>query len=136
MTAFTKLNAEWNAEPNAPTPQITIRNRDVVLAFYLNAFLFHQFKEGDVGQLRFRDCWRYRLGPVNDEGWHRGQCRFSDIAPAWGHFYAVSGDLRLGQCPADWKEVSWKEAAQRHFLFYLRDGQFECDAKSWNFSVI
>jgi hypothetical protein len=136
MTAFKKLTVDWNAEPNAPTPQITLWDRDVVLSFYLNSFAFPQFKEGDVGQLRFRNCWRYRFGPTNDEGWRRGQCRFSKIAPGWGEFYEVSGDLLLELCPPDWKEVSWKEDTQKHCLFYFRDGQFECDAESWHFSVI
>jgi hypothetical protein len=136
MTVFKKLNVDWNAEPNAPTPQIMLWDRDVILSFYLNALIYPRFKEGDIGQLRFRNCWRYRLGPVNDEGWFRGQCRFSKIAPGWGEFYEVSGDLLLEQCPSDWKEVSLKDNLQKHFLFYLRDSQFESDAESWTFSVI
>jgi hypothetical protein len=136
MTAFKKLTTDWNAEPNAPMPQITFWDRDIVLSFYLNAFAYPEFKEGDIGQLRFRNCWRYRLGPVNDEGWYRGQCRFSKKAPAWGQFYEVSGDLILDACPKDWKEVSWKDDAVVHYLFYFRDGQFECDAASYNFAVL
>jgi hypothetical protein len=136
MTQFKKLNLDWNAEPNAPVPHITLWDGDVILSFFLNAFVYAQFKEGDVGQLRFRNCWRYRLGPTNDEGWHLGQCRFSKIAPAWGEFYEVSGDLLLEQCPLDWKEAGWKKETQKHFLFYLRDQQFECDAVTWSFSVV
>lgn len=135
-TTFTKLNIDWNAEPNAPNPQVRLCERDVVLAFFLNPFLYPQFNEEAFGQLRFRNCWRYRLGSVNDEGWHRGQCRFSKLAPAWGEFYEVSGELLLEKCADDWVQVGPKTDAQKHFLFYFRDGEFECDAESWSFSVL
>ena len=135
-TVFSKLNADWNAEPNAPGPQVQVWERDVVLSFLLNPFIYPQFKEEDVGMLRFRNCWRYRIGSVNDEGWYRGQCRFSKLAPTWGEFYEVRGDLLLDQCPKDWVEVGPRESAQKHFLFYFRDEEFECDSESWSFSVL
>ncbi len=67
------------------------------------------------------------------EGWYRGQCRFSGIAPEWGEFYEVEGDLLLAQEPNDWKAGLAKEPRQgsRHFLFYMRDETFECDAIDW-----
>ena len=136
MTSFTKLNIGWNAEPNAPSPQAQVWEHDVVLSFLLNPFQFPQFKQEDVGQLRFRRCSRYRIGSVNDEGWFRGQCRFSKLAPEWGEFYEVSGDLRLSQCPNNWIEVGPAVADQKHFLFYFRDEEFECDAASWTFTVL
>jgi hypothetical protein len=135
-TEFAKLNVDWNAEPNAPNPQVQVWERDVVLSFLLNPFVFRQFKEEDVGQLRFRNCWRYRLGSVNDEGWYRGQCRFSKLAPAWGEFYEVRGDLLLKQCPNDWIEIGAGIEEPKHFLFYFRDEEFECDAESWSFTVL
>ena len=92
-TVFTKLSVGWNAEPNAPNPQVQIWEHDVVLSFHVNPFIYHQFKAEDIGQLRFRNCRRYRLGSVNDEGWYRGQCRFSKLAPTWGEFYEIRGDL-------------------------------------------
>lgn len=54
-----------------------------------------------LGVIRFKNCARYRFGPENDEGWYLGQCRFSGIAPDWGEFYKVNGDLKLGECPSD-----------------------------------
>jgi hypothetical protein len=135
-STFSKLNTDWNAEPNAPNPQVQLWEHDVVLSFLLNPFLYPQFKEEDVGQLRFRNCWRYRLGSVNDEGWYRGQCRFSKLAPAWGEFYMVSGDLLLEQCADDWVQVGHMTDTQKHFLFYFRDEEYECDAESWSFTVL
>ena len=44
-TEFTKLNADWNAEPNAPNPQVQVWEHDLVLSFLLNPFVDRQFKE-------------------------------------------------------------------------------------------
>jgi hypothetical protein len=130
-TRFVKLNDGWNAEPNAPTPAVSRSNNDVVLEFLLNPHQFKEFSEGDRGQLVFRNCWRYRLGGTNDEGWYRGQCRFSKVAPEWGEFYEVQGDLKLESSPDDWVVLSPEpQAPEKHFLFYLRDETFECDAEA------
>lgn len=130
-TCFVKLNDGWNAEPNAPAPAVTRSGNDLLLEFRLNPFQFKQFSEGDRGRLVFRNCWRYRLGGTNDEGWYLGQCRFSKIAPAWGAFYEVDGDLKLESAPNDWVVVGPEPGlTAKHFLFYLRDQTFECDAES------
>jgi hypothetical protein len=127
-TLFVKLNDRWNAEPNAPDARATVEGRDVILDFFLNPWKFPRFREEQRARLRFRGTWRYRLGSTNDEGWYRGQCRFSAIAPAWGEFYEVRGDLRLDECPNDWKVVGPIEGRPlRHFLFYLRDETFVCE---------
>lgn len=135
MTSFSKLNNGWNAEPNAPLPQVRVEGTDVVLSFRLKDFQFRQYNNGDIGTLRFARCTRYRLGSTNDEGWYLGQCRFRGIAPAWGEFYEVTGDLRLSACPEDWVQVGLSKGHSRHFLFYLRDETFECDADDWKLSV-
>jgi hypothetical protein len=135
MTEFRKLNCEWNADPNVPCPKVKIDGADVVLCFKMNYFEFTAFREGDVGVLRFLRCARYRLGSTNDEGWYRGQCRFSKIAPSWGEFYELSGDLRLNECPDDWVQIGEDGRACRHFLFYLRDETFECEAMDWEIVV-
>ena len=83
-TDFIKLNRNWNADPNGPEPQVAVIGPDLCLSFDLNTVQFPQFKEGDLGQLRFKNCWRYRLAPPNDEGWMRGQCRFGAIPREWG----------------------------------------------------
>jgi hypothetical protein len=130
QTTFTKLNDGWNAEPNAPDPSVRIDARDVVLEFTANAFQFAGFGQDQRLRLRFKNATSYRLGPTNDEGWYRGQCRFSMLAPAWGDFYEIAGDLKLDAAPNDWQEIAAGRAA-RHFLFYLRDETFECAASDW-----
>jgi len=128
---FTQLNKGWNAEPNAPDPKVTVAGTDVLLEFFLNPYQFPQFGDDDRGIIRFSGCARYRLGSTNDEGWYRSQCRYSKIAPAWGKFYEIIGpDSRLDE-PDDWQAVDAASKASRHFLFYLRDGTFECIAERW-----
>lgn len=134
-TEFIQLNHDWNAEPNGPDPRVEVDGDRLTLSFLINAFQFKGFREGEVGMLTFTNCWRHRLGPTNDEGWYRGQCRFSHIAPSWGEFYEVRGDLHLDECPGDWEVHGGPMANSRHFLFYLRDETFECDAEDWAFQV-
>ena len=95
MSGFIQLSVNWNAEPNAPMPEVKIENEDVVLVVFANPWAFDGFEEEDRIQLRFRGASRWRWGATNDAGWYRGQRRFSEEAPRWGEFYEVTGDLRL-----------------------------------------
>ncbi len=150
-TTFTKLNENWNAEPTGQEPRISSKGSDLLFEFLLNDLMFPRYKTAEKGILRFSNCWRYRLGQTNDEGWYRGQCRFSRLAPEWGEFYEVQGDLLLDAKPnpeafrvrgiqlspfsLDWIILGQPPPGSRHFLFYLRDQTFECDALAWHFSV-
>lgn len=138
-TTFQKLNDSWNAEPNAPCPTISITDQTLILRFYLNPWISPETEPEDIGELRFQACWRYRLGPTNDEGWWRRQCRFSLLAPGWGEFYEVSGDLRLDRVPSDWWTMIDSDQSpetSRHYLFYFRDETFECDAALWHYRAV
>ena len=129
IVTFNRLNHGWNAEPNSSESRVRTDGRTVFLDFALNHFLVPQFEEGQRGRLEFTGCERYRLGSTNDEGWYRGQCRFSTLTPSWGEFYEVAGDLQVLDAPTDWTRLSATSAgALRHFLFYLRDNTFECVA--------
>ena len=131
-TYFTQLNQGWNAEPNAPHIDVGVDGSTVILSFQANPYQFPEFVQGQIIRLRFIDVWRYAIGDVNDEGWYRGQCRFSNLAPSWGEFYEVSGDLKFDQLNAEWHIISESPGRSfRHFLFYFRDENFECDAVSW-----
>lgn len=131
-TTFVKLSEDWNAEPNAPMPAVRLEGGDVILTVFANPWRYPGFEEDDRIELRFADASCYRLGATNDEGWHRGQCRFSGVAPAWGEFYELTGDLRLAQAPSDWHRIRTLADGDRHFMFYLRDETFECSARSWS----
>ncbi len=132
MPQFRQLNSNWNAEPNAPDPSVTVMGVNLRLSFVLNPFIGH-FVEGEKGALVFARCSRWRLGSTNDEGWYRGQCRYSRSAPAWGEFYELVGEDAAMLQPDDWHVLSPAAAADRHFLFYLRDMTFECLASDWTF---
>jgi hypothetical protein len=129
---FKQLNEGWNAEPNAPEPEVAVCESQVQLKFYLNPYMYVA-KVGEVGCLIFNDCARWRLGYTNDHGWYLGQCRYSDCAPAWGEFYEIIGKDDLRMRPVDWQTPESPGAGERHFLFYLRDETFECIAADWKF---
>ena len=134
-TSFRHLNLDWNAEPNAPDSRVKAHEDTVVLSFLMNSFVFKKYSEDDVGTLIFKKCRMYRLGSTNDEGWYRGQCRFSAIAPKWGEFYEIVGDALLDESPRDWVMLGNPTGAQHHFLFYLRDNTFECVADDWILAI-
>jgi len=132
-TQFRQLNDGWNAEPNAPNARVRVDGSEVVLEFDANPYRYPRFRVEQRLSLRFKNARRYRLGATNDEGWYMGQCRFSGEAPAWGQFYEVLGDRKLERSPSDWHRVGKSRESGRHFLFYLRDGTFECEADDWTF---
>ncbi len=76
-TVFKHLNTDWNAQPGSSSTRVTVNDNEVVLAFYMNAFQFPEFREDDIGYLRFSNPWRYRVGTVSDEGSYRHECRLS-----------------------------------------------------------
>jgi hypothetical protein len=127
---FVQLNNGWNAEPNAPYPRITVNGSQVTVEFLLNPFLY-EAEEDERGLLAFSGCSKWRLGSTNDEGWYRGQCRYSGIAPKWGEFYEITGADALAHSPVDWNATKSASQGSRHFLFYFRDETFECFANDW-----
>jgi hypothetical protein len=129
---FRRLNDGWNAEPNAPDPQVAVGGSSVRLTFFLNPWAY-MAGEDERGCLTFEHCSMWRLGATNDEGWYAGQCRYSKAAPAWGEFYELLGEDDQRLAPADWHELAPWTPEQRHFLFYLRDETFECFATEWMF---
>ena len=129
-TVFRKLSADWNAEPSAPEPVVSLSGDTVELSFIPNRFIYPNYSEVERVVLSFFGCRMYRLGATNDEGWYLGQCRFSDTAPEWGEFYEVGGDSKLTEVD-DWIDVGELVGDARHFLFYFRDETFECVAQDW-----
>jgi hypothetical protein len=132
LMSFLKRNSGWNAEPNAPYPTVFTTGSSLQLTFYLNGFDYDAEK-GEKGILSFSDCQVWRLGSPNDEGWYRGQCRYSGLAPEWGEFYELTEENALSR-PTDWQHPVHSGAGTRHFLFYFRDETFECLAGDWSFA--
>jgi hypothetical protein len=134
-THFTKLNEDWNADPNAPMPAAAKAGCDLWLRFCPNEWLNPSHLARGHLYIRFVGCQRFRFTSINDHGWFGGQCRFSKVAPAWGEFYEVDGDFREGQDETPWTINSARSDPARNFLFYFRDEAFECTASSWSLST-
>lgn len=134
-TQFHPLNDDWNADPNAPEPKASVEGGDLVVRFGLNEFQFPQFTSRDSGVLRFTGCRRFRFDPANDYTWASSGWRYGKLAPEWGNFYEVTGELYPTGCPTDWIGVNAAGAGRRHFMFQFRDETFECDADDWSFEV-
>lgn len=128
---FEHLNVGWNADPNAPDLNITVNDSDVIIEFYLDAFTYERFSEGDKAKITFCNCFHYRHGIPNDEGFFcYGQSRYKKYGVKWGEFYLVHN--------SDWKQnfpdpirVGTIDDRQQHYLFYFRDETFECIASSY-----
>ena len=130
---FEQLNKEWNAEPNAPEVSISVSGNNVEVTFFLNAFQFENFNEQDTAKLVFHDCLQYRYGSPNDEGFYIfNQSRFKKLGIKWGEFYLVHN--------SDWEDVfpdcvhvsDQQHDGLKHYLFYFRDGTFECIARDYD----
>lgn len=134
--SFEQLNIGWNADPNAPQLQINVIDTNVVIEFYLNAYMYEQFHEGDKARIVFQDCLQYRNGYPNEEGFYSySQSRFKKYGVKWGEFYRVRN--------SDWEKtfpnpvaVSKTKAGRNHYLFYFKDETFECIAASYNMEII
>lgn len=129
---FEQISKEWNADPNAPAVEISVEGNDVVVEFFLNAFLFETCNEGDKAILTFRDCLQYRYGSPNEEGFYiHNKSRYKPFGVKWGEFYIIHD--------SDWKndfpnpvEVSQQPIDElKHYLLYFKDGTFECIAQSY-----
>ncbi len=126
QTDFSKLNQGWDAQPGVPLPEIHLDESGLTLTFFLNSIPQETRREFDRGELHFPNCWRYRLGPPDDEGWWKGQCRFRCRAQDHGHFYEVTGDLRNDEVQ-DWVLLKSRPLDEgNHYLFYFKDETFKC----------
>ncbi|MBT8457276.1 MAG: hypothetical protein HKO95_01845 [Rhodobacteraceae bacterium] len=129
---FTQLNDGWNADPNGPMPAVAVDGSTLWLRFKPNHFVYPEYENIPHVALSFDRCARFRFTTVNDEGFYRGQCRFTGRAPKWGEFYEVAGDFEAEKRPEPWTEVSPGSEAPRQYLFYFRDECFEAIAGNWD----
>src|SRR4051812_46334239 len=98
---WTKLNTTFDAQPNAPHPRVGIEGDIVRVRFFLNPFIWEDIQDDDEAELIFEGVTMYRLGETNDEGFYRGQCRFSKTGIPWGQFYELSESNWQNNFPGD-----------------------------------
>lgn len=133
---FEQLNIDWNAEPNAPEVTVSVLGNNVEVRFFLNNLQYGNFDEQNIARLVFHDCLQYRYGSPNDEGFFIfNQSRFKKLGVKWGEFYLVHN--------SDWEKVFPDRVhvsdqpldGLKHFLFYFKDGTFECIAKDYELLI-
>jgi hypothetical protein len=133
---FKKLNTNWNADPNAPMPEISMEDGTLRLRFLLNAFAYEHIDEGDRGTLEFYDVHMYRIGGPNDEGYFQQQFRFTNDQLPWGEFYELKQSGWETNFPADQVLINdtIDKSELSHFIFFFKDHTFECLAADYYFS--
>lgn len=134
---YIKLNTNWNAEPNAPDPQLERGEDFVEIRFELNQFTFDYIEEGDIGIIEFAEVYKIDFGTMNDEGYFRGQHRFSNNNLPWGEFYELLDSNWETTFPTEAKILNKDidKSELRHFIFFLRDNTIECLANKYYFSI-
>lgn len=132
---YKQLNNGWNADPNAPEPKISIHGSSITLEFYLNYFLFDNFKEGDKGQLTFLNCFKYAINTLNDEGYYKGNYRYKYTDLPWGEFYQINSAPE--DFPKDAVILNFNENVSnlKHYLFFFKDDTFECLAEGFELNL-
>jgi hypothetical protein len=135
---FIQLNQGWNAEPNAPNPQITVEGSDIKLSFSMNPFIFKDFDEDDIGVIRFKNCYQYRMGSPNEDDFYvYGKSRYKQYGVKWGEFYRVkNSDWQTNFPDSKTLNIFLDKDSLNHYLFYFRDETFECIAESYSFMVL
>ncbi|MDF3026087.1 MAG: hypothetical protein K0S23_394 [Fluviicola sp.] len=132
---YIKLNKNWNADPGASEPVVSVDQNTVELNFYLNPLLFPHIDEGDKGIIRFDDVHAYKLQTITEEEYVNGKFRFKNEDLPWGKFYELPNSGWRNDFPADRIVVneSLKGTKLKHFICFLPNCIFECVAAAYRF---
>jgi hypothetical protein len=132
-----KLNTNWNADPNAPEPHLEVHGDNVRIEFFLNPFIFDHIEENDKGELIFKRCYKYSFNTCNDEGYYRGEYRYDNKELPWGEFYEIKHDWENDFHP-EYVILNYdlNKSGLRHFIFFFRDNTLECIAKDFEFNYL
>ena len=128
-----KLTIDWNAEPNAPDVVLSINGSTIILDFYVNYFLFEKFKENERAKVTFKNCHKYSFNPMNDEGYYKGQYRYTNTDLPWGEFYKLNTNWQT-DFPNHYTVSSEIDEMDglNHYIFFFRDNTFECVAENYS----
>ncbi len=136
---FQKLSIPFEAEPNVAVPQVEVLNDNLVLSFTT--------KDSDTaGRITFIKPLIYRVGAPNDEGFYGfgfdprikndsiySRKNFPNLD--FGDFHQITGvDWKsnlLGEGTKILDEKYTEKEGFSHYVFFMKDGTFECVAKSW-----
>jgi hypothetical protein len=128
----TLLTTDWNADPNSPEVELIVTKSAVTLVFFVNYFIYENFREGDKAKLTFNNCFKYSFNSMNDEGYYMGQYRYKYNDLPWGEFYKIETNWET-DFPV--KHTTLTEMTDKsklnHFIFFFKDNTFECVAESY-----
>jgi hypothetical protein len=128
----TLLTKDWNAAPNAPEVQLSVKGSSVTLDFYVNYYIFDKFKEDDKARLTFTNCLKYSFNSMNEEGYYMGQYRYKYSDLPWGEFYKLNTNWET-DFPIEHialADLTDKEKLS-HYIFFFKDNTFECVAENF-----
>lgn len=123
---YTRLNADWEPEPNAPCEELSVQGNTLTLTFTGSDLTGPERRL----RLRFMNGHKYAYGSPNMDGFYRGLHRYSGTRMPWGDFYHVDTDWQTDfptqhtvlQPYTDKRRLSL-------FVFFFRDSTFECVAE-------
>lgn len=133
---LTKLNKHYESDPNVSSPKIRVDQKNLILSFELNYFKF-PFKEDQIGEIIFNNCYSYQSGKPNDEGFYLkdnplwNKENFPDIE--WNCFYEVHGvpDSYVQNFKAVDENQNTSLTKLKHYVFFMKEETFECLAESY-----
>jgi len=137
---LTKLNRNYESDPNVASPKIKFNQKSLVLSFELNYFTF-LFREDQIGEIVFNDCYSYQSGKPNDEGFYLNDnpiwnnTNFPNLE--WNCFYEVNGvpDSYIKNFKPISENQNISSLKLKHFVFFMKEGTFECLAESYTENI-
>lgn len=128
-----KINTNYGSDPNIAEPVIKLDENNLQLIFPLNYMLF-EFKEGQKAMIEFKNVVAFRCGVPNDEGfdfndskiWNRGNIGRID----WHSFYEATGVPN--EYFDSFYKINFKDNLKfKHYVFFMKEGTFECLSESY-----
>ena len=91
-----KLNENWSAALDSPSPVVLDVQDGIGLSFYLNSLVFDHIEEGTRGSIEFYQVHKYYFGDLSEEGSVYNLFKNDSKEFPAGEFYEVKD--------SDWKE--------------------------------
>jgi hypothetical protein len=128
------------ANPNTAEPIVEIVGKDILLTYDLK-----NWSEDESAIIRFHDVLIYRTGDPNDEGFYRGgephivnDSMYSLLScpdiEFWDFYEVIGFDWKSGLVGKQvhvMDQEFQRKTGYRHFVFFMKDGTFECVCQAW-----
>lgn len=137
-----KINRDYASDPNLAIPMLRIYDNWISLHFPLNYYIF-PFHENSKAIIRFENCLMFRSGDPNDEGFYgknnNTRWKYEDFSYVEvDDFYVVeNSDWQTNFGPDAYinqnlmKDLSIPKEKYKHFVFFMKEGTFECVATDY-----